>query len=104
MRAGLAGGLWFAWPCGLLQSALLLAALANTATGGALAMAAFAVASSAGLLLAPVLWRRLGRSGARNAEQWALRGAGLLIVAMSGWALTQGLWHRVADYCATLSL
>ena len=43
-RAGVAGGLWFAWPCGLLQSALLVAALTNGAAGGAAAMAAFALA------------------------------------------------------------
>lgn len=101
-RAGLAGGLWFAWPCGLLQSALLVAALSNSALGGAAAMGAFAVASSAGLLLAPLVWQRLGRAGSGRAEAWALRGAGLLMAGMSGWALTSGLWHRFAEYCATL--
>lgn len=101
-RAGLAGGLWFAWPCGLLQSALLVAALSNSALGGAAAMGAFAVASSAGLLLAPLIWQRLGRAGSGRAEAWALRGAGLLMAGMSGWALTAGLWHRFAEYCATL--
>jgi len=101
-RAGLAGGLWFAWPCGLLQSALLVAALSNTVLGGAAAMGAFAVASSAGLLLAPLVWQRLGRAGGGRAEVWALRGAGLLMAAMSGWALTEGLWHRFAEFCASL--
>jgi len=101
-RAGLAGGLWFAWPCGLLQSALLVAALSNTALGGAAAMGAFAVASSAGLLLAPLVWQRLGRAGSGRAEAWALRAAGLLMAALSGWALTEGLWHRFAEFCATL--
>ncbi len=101
-RAGLAGSLWFAWPCGLLQSALLVAALSNSALGGAAAMGAFAGASSAGLLLAPFVWQRLGRAGSGRAEAWALRGAGLLMAGMSGWALTAGLWHRFAEYCATL--
>jgi len=101
-RAGLAGSLWVAWPCGLLQSALVVAALSNSALGGATAMAAFAVASSAGLVLAPFVWRRLGRAGSARAEAWALRGAGLMMAAMSGWALTEGLWHRFAEYCATL--
>lgn len=101
-RAGLAGGLWVAWPCGLLQSALVVAALSNSALGGAMAMAAFAVASSAGLVLAPFVWRRLGRAGSARAEAWALRAAGLMLAAMSGWALTEGLWHRFAEYCATL--
>lgn len=101
-RAGLAGGLWVAWPCGLLQSALMVAALSNTALGGAAAMAAFALASAAGLVLAPLVWRRLGRAGSARAEAWALRAAGLMMAAMSGWALTAGLWHRFAEYCATL--
>ena len=117
-RAGLAGGLWFAWPCGLLQSALLVSALCSSAAGGALAMAAFALASSAGLLWAPMLARRLGLMAAgtgtvtsasarrpdraRERERWALRAAGLLVAVTSGWALTAGVWHRVAAYCATL--
>lgn len=100
LRAGLAGGLWFAWPCGLLQSALLVAALANGAAGGAAAMLAFAVASAAGLVVAPFVWRRLGRGGGGQAERWALRAAGAAMAAMSGWVLTSGLWHRVAAACA----
>lgn len=103
LRAGLAGGLWFAWPCGLLQSALLVAALANGAAGGAVAMLVFALASSAGLIAAPFVWRKLGRGGSARAErteQWALRAAGAAMAAMSGWALTSGLWHRVAEACA----
>ena len=40
VRAAAAGGLWVAWPCGLLQSALLVAALANSAWAGAAVMAA----------------------------------------------------------------
>ncbi|MBL8280231.1 MAG: sulfite exporter TauE/SafE family protein [Pelomonas sp.] len=100
LRAGLAGSLWFAWPCGLLQSALLVSALANGALGGAAAMLAFAAASSAGLVAAPFVWRRLGRGGSARAERWALRAAGAAMAAMSGWALTSGLWHRVAEACA----
>ena len=101
-RAAWAGSLWAAWPCGLLQSALLVAALSSSAAGGAVAMAGFAVASSAGLVFAPWVWRRLGRSSGGRAERWALRGAGLLMVSMSGWALSEGVWHRVAAYCSTL--
>ena len=56
--AGL-GLAWVAWPCGLLQSALLVAALANMPASGALVMAGFAGASAAGLLLGPALWWRL---------------------------------------------
>lgn len=99
-RAGLAGSLWVAWPCGLLQSALLLAALAQGAVGGALVMAGFALVSAAGLLLGPALWRWLGGGAvAARFEVWGLRLAGAALVAASGWALTHGLWAQVAAFC-----
>lgn len=96
-RAAGSGLLWFAWPCGVLQGALLVAALANTPWGGASAMAAFALASSPGLLMAPVALRRLmARS---DWPQWAPRLAGLLLVLGSGWALGHGLWDQVVAWC-----
>jgi sulfite exporter TauE/SafE len=103
--AGL-GLAWVAWPCGLLQSALLVAALANTATGGALVMAGFAGASAAGLVLGPALWWRLsgGRAGGRAggaavSPTVAVRWAGAALAAASVWALGHGLWMRVAAWC-----
>jgi sulfite exporter TauE/SafE len=45
VKAGAAGLAWAAWPCGLLQSALVLAALANGPAGGALVMTGFAPSS-----------------------------------------------------------
>jgi sulfite exporter TauE/SafE len=98
-RAATAGALWVAWPCGLLQSALLVAALANSAWAGAAAMAAFASTSAGGLLLAPWAWRRWQRGGASPA--WPTRVAGALLVAASGWALGHGVWQRVIDFCAS---
>lgn len=100
VRALAAGGLWVMWPCGLLQSALIVAAMTHTALAGATAMAAFAIASSLGLVAAPWLWRRLGRLGGAAAERWAVRAAGALIVAASGWVLGHGLWQQVSGYCA----
>lgn len=94
-RAGLAGLLWFAWPCGLLQGALLTAALANTPAGGAAAMALFALASSPALVAAPLLLRRL----AVGREAWAARLAGLALAGAASWALGHGLWRRVAELC-----
>jgi sulfite exporter TauE/SafE len=91
------GLLWFAWPCGLLQGALLVAALANTPLGAASAMAAFALASSPGLLLAPALLRKLLARPGR--DTWAVRLAGLMLVAASSWALLHGLWDRVVAWC-----
>lgn len=102
-RAALAGGLWVGWPCGLLQGALLVASMAGSAAGGALAMAGFALASAPGLLLAPWLWRTLSVGGDASArERWAIRAAGAMLAVAAGWALSHGLWQRVAAYCATL--
>lgn len=99
LTAASAGAAWVAWPCGLLQSALVVAALANTPQGGAAAMAAFALASAAGLQLAPWVQARLGGQGA--AVGWAIRIGGLALALGSGWALGHDLWVKIADYCAT---
>ncbi len=99
VRAAVAGSAWVLMPCGLLQSALLMAALTESAQSGALAMAGFASASSAGLLLAPWLWQRLGQQGGLPWDRWLTRAAGLMLVGASSWALGHGLWHRVAAYC-----
>lgn len=98
LRAGAVGGLWLAWPCGLLQSALLVAALADGPAQGAAAMAAFAATSSLGLWLPGALWHRLP-AGAR-ATAWAWRLAGVALVIAAGFALGHGLWVRIAAYCS----
>jgi hypothetical protein len=101
-RAGLAGSAWVALPCGLLQSALLVAALANGPVGGASVMAAFALGSSVGLVAGPALWWRLTGSSpalAREAPAWAVRFAGGGLAAAAAWALGHGLWQRVAAFC-----
>lgn len=100
MKAAVAGGLWVAWPCGLLQSALLMASLAGSAAAGAVAMSGFAVASSAGLVLGPWAWQRLRRGqGQRPLERHLVRAAGLMLVAASAYAMGHGLWQRVAAWC-----
>ncbi|ALV07755.1 sulfite exporter TauE/SafE family protein [Roseateles depolymerans] len=81
-RSTLAGLAWVAWPCGLLQSALLVAALATGPVTGALVMAAFALGSSPGLWAGPWLLRRLAQARAtKPAEasviQWWGRAPGL---------------------------
>ena len=102
-RAAAAGALWVAWPCGLLQSALLVAALTSSAAAGAGAMFGFAVASAPGLVLGPWAWKKLlGRGDAALRERWATRAAGALLAAASGWALGHGLWLQVAAYCRTI--
>jgi uncharacterized protein len=100
-KASSAGLLWVAWPCGLLQSALVMAALANTAWGGATVMAGFAATSAAGLTLAPWAFARLSGNGARalQVNAWAVRLAGAALAGASAWALGHDLFGRVVAYC-----
>lgn len=113
LRAACAGLAWAAWPCAALQSALLLAALADGAPGGALVMGAYAAASAPGLAAAPWVWARwarwramrAGSAGAVLASEQRLaaigyRTAGAALMASSGWALGHGLWERVAAWCS----
>lgn len=98
--AALAGALWAAWPCGLLQSAILVAALGNTPWSGAGVMLCFAAASAAGILAAPWLWRRLGRlRGAAWAPHLGVRLAGAVLAGAMLWAMGRGAWSSIAAYC-----
>lgn len=100
VKAAVAGALWAAWPCGLLQSALLLASLAGSAAAGAVAMTGFAIASSAGLVLAPWAWQRLRRGSNRvSLERHLVRLAGLMLVVAAAYAMGHGLWQQVAAWC-----
>jgi uncharacterized protein len=103
LRSAGAGMAWIAWPCALSQSALLVAALADTPAAGAAAMAAFAVASAPALVAGPWLWtqlRRLTAGAALDAQAtWPLRAAGALLAAGSAWALTHGLAARALAWC-----
>ncbi len=102
-RAAAAGALWVAWPCGLLQSAVLVAALPNSAWSGAGIMLVFALVTATGLTAAPWLWRRLRQGRMAGRAGWAgtgsVRLAGVLLAAASGWALVSGVWSSVAAYC-----
>jgi sulfite exporter TauE/SafE len=105
LRAGAAGLAWVAWPCGALQAALLLAALAHSAQGGALVMAAYAVGSMPALVVGPWAWGRWRAwrgAAAAPAEvgAWGYRLAGIGLVMASGWAVLHGAWERVAAWCA----
>ena len=100
LRAATAGALWVGWPCGLLQSALLVASLSGSAAAGAGAMAAFALASSGGLIAAPWAWQWLRRArGGPGVERGLVRAAGALLVGGSAFALGRGIWHDVAVFC-----
>lgn len=103
MTAGAApmtiGVLWSLLPCGLLYSALLVAAMSGNALEGAAVMALFALGSGISLMVAPWLWLRM-RSKDHGAK-WAIRIAGLALFATSGWALWMGLAHDTAPWCIT---
>jgi sulfite exporter TauE/SafE len=96
--AALAGLSWVAWPCGLLQAALLMAALADNGLGGAAVMTVFALASSPGLIAAPWFLRRLREMGVDSPSgpsiAWALRSSGALLAGASLWALAHDSYVR----------
>ncbi|MFO0444446.1 MAG: sulfite exporter TauE/SafE family protein [Betaproteobacteria bacterium] len=99
-RAALAGGLGVAWPCGLLQSALLVASMTQSAWAGAAAMGGFAMASAGGLLAAPALWRLLrGRADAPAFERRLARAAGALLAVAALFALGHDVWPPIAAWC-----
>ncbi len=97
-RASLVGAAWVLLPCGLLQSALVIAGLASGPAAGAAVMATFALASAPGLVALP-LWLQRNAKGGRGATAWSLRAAGALLAAGSLFALGHGLWQRIAAYC-----
>lgn len=94
----LIGAMWAFLPCGLLYSALLVAALSGQALDGAIVMALFALGSGVSLMAGPWLWLRLRGGGS---GQWAVRLAGLALLAASSWALWMGLVHDTAPWCIT---
>jgi len=94
-----AGALWVAMPCGLLYSALMLAALSNGVYEGAAVMALFAAGSAASLLLAPWLFERLRAGGGRLSQQWGTRLAGAMLAAVALQAMWMDLAHQIEIWC-----
>jgi len=90
------GVLWSLLPCGLLYSALLVAALAGGPLNGALVMGLFATGTSVSMLVGPWLWLRLKGDGS---GAWGVRLAGLALAMMSGWALWMAYAHNEAPWC-----
>ncbi|MBF5006509.1 sulfite exporter TauE/SafE family protein [Diaphorobacter caeni] len=86
---------WAFMPCGLLYSALLLAALSGGPAAGALSMALFAVASGVWLVAGRWLWISL-RERIRDPrwEAWGSRIAGLILMALGATALWWGVVHQ----------
>ncbi|NDF63647.1 MAG: sulfite exporter TauE/SafE family protein, partial [Betaproteobacteria bacterium] len=82
------GALWAFMPCGLLYSALMVAALTSTPQEGGMTMALFALGSSVSLWAGPWLWLRLQSLGD---GAWGMRLAGLALFGVSAWGLWAGL-------------
>lgn len=96
------GALWTFLPCGLLYSALLVAALTGKALEGAMVMALFALGTSVSMMAGPWLWLRLRGNGARGISgDWSVRLAGLALAASSVWALWMAYAHNAAPWCVT---
>jgi sulfite exporter TauE/SafE len=91
---------WALMPCGLLYSALMVAALNANAVGGAFSMATFAVGTTASLLLAPWLWHCIRRGRLGLNESTGMRMAGALLVMAAGWAIWMDLTHGIRIWCS----
>ena len=90
--AALGGACWVAIPCGLLQSALLVAALASTPAFGAATMAAFGAGSTLVLVAAQGTWSFIGRlRHDTSLGTVPIRLAGALLAGSSVFALWRGL-------------
>lgn len=99
-----AGLAWALLPCGLLYSALLVAALANDLISALLAMAAFAVGSGVSLQLWSFVWSRAQASDAspkRSPKEWqaniGTRLAGAALAVFSVWAIMHNLQASKGD-------
>ncbi len=90
------GGLWALMPCGLLYSALMVAALTGDVGEGAMTMAFFALGSSVSLWAGPWLLLQLKNLGDGT---WGIRIAGMALAVISAWALWMGLVHDQAPWC-----
>jgi len=91
------GALWTFLPCGLLYSALLVAALSGSAWQGALVMALFVLGTSVSMMAGPWLWLRLGGAGTGN---WGVRVAGLALAASAVWAVWMAYTGVNGLFCA----
>ncbi len=96
----LIGGLWAFLPCGLLYSALLVAAMTSRAIDGAIVMALFALGSGVSLFAGPWVWSKLRGYGSGFL---AIRVAGLSLFAVSIWGLWMSIVHNKAPWCINLS-
>lgn len=96
----LVGMLWALLPCGLLYSALMVAALTGETWQGAAVMALFVLGTSVSLMAGPWLLLRLKLLQAGDGA-WGIRLAGLALLVSAGIGLWMGLVHQQAPWCVT---
>jgi sulfite exporter TauE/SafE len=90
------GVLWAFMPCGLLYSALMVAALTGNTLQGTITMACFALGSGVSMGFAPWLLLKVKTLGD---GAWGVRLAGLALACTSLWVLWMGLAHNQAPWC-----
>ncbi len=90
------GVLWAFMPCGLLYSALMVAALTGNTLQGTITMACFALGSGVSMGFAPWLLLKVKTLGD---GAWGVRLAGLALACTSSWAHWMGLAHNQAPWC-----
>ena len=100
------GAFWALLPCGLLYSALLVAAMAGSVLGGAVVMALFALGTAVAMTVGPWAWLRLRGSrgivsNRTGSGRWGVRLAGLALAASSIWALWMAFAQDAAPWCIT---
>jgi sulfite exporter TauE/SafE len=86
-------------PCGLLYSALLVAALTLNILNGTLSMVFFALGTSISLIVSPIIWLKI-----KNGKLWlneiqGMRLAGLLLMIAASWAIWMDLIHPMKLWC-----
>lgn len=95
----LSGMAWAFMPCGLLYSALMVAALNANALGGATSMAAFALGTSVSLITVPWLWRIINNNNLRLGAANSMRLAGVLLCLAATWAIWMDMVHGIKVWC-----
>ncbi len=93
------GMLWALMPCGLLYSALLVAALSGGPLQGAFTMALFGLGSGVWLVGGPWAWARVKARINTAQAGWGTRIAGGLLCAVAGWALWMDLVYKPSLWC-----
>lgn len=94
-----AGFLWALMPCGLLYSALLVAALSGGPMQGAVSMALFGLATGAWLWVGPWAWARVRARLNAWRPEWGTRAAGAMLCAVASWALWMDLVYKPSLWC-----